>query len=175
MKKIFVGIDNGVTGSIGVISPKNSYFLKIPVKKEQNYTKAKGNISRIDFPKLLEILDNIKSLSKENDFKDIMVLLERPMVNPNRFKASTSALRALESVLISLEMYSLPFAYIDSKEWQRNLLPKGVKGSPELKKASFDIGKRLFPEFTDTIKKQKDADGILIAEYCRIKYKDNER
>lgn len=44
------------------------------------------------------------------------------------------------------------------------LLPKGCSGE-ELKKASLDIGNRLFPQF-DNIK-HPDRDGILIAEYAR--------
>ena len=55
--------------------------------------------------------------------------------------------------------------YVDSKDWQKVLLPKGTKGSDELKKASLDIGNRLFPQFADN--KHKDRDGILIAEYGR--------
>jgi hypothetical protein len=46
------------------------------------------------------------------------------------------------------------------------LLPKGIKGSDELKKASLDVGVRLFPK----LPLKKDADGILIAEYMRRKY-----
>jgi len=49
------------------------------------------------------------------------------------------------------------------------LLPQGIKGD-ELKVASKDIGCRLFPEHTELIVKHKDADGILIAEYCRRKF-----
>lgn len=56
--------------------------------------------------------------------------------------------------------------YCDSKHWQRILLPKGAKG-PELKKASMDIGCRLFPEHEKLIRKHKDADGLLIAEWAR--------
>jgi hypothetical protein len=61
----------------------------------------------------------------------------------------------------------LPYEYTDSKKWQTMLLPQGIKGSDELKKASFDIGCRMFPQHSDLIKRHKDADGILIAEYCR--------
>jgi hypothetical protein len=89
------------------------------------------------------------------------------MVNPQRFKASTSALRALEATIIVLEELRLPFQYIDSKEWQKEMLPKGIKGSSELKKASLDIGNRLFPQFKDV--KHGDRDGLLMAEYCRRK------
>ena len=66
-----------------------------------------------------------------------------------------------------LEIMGLKHMFIDSKEWQKALLPKGIKGSDEQKKASFDIGNRLFPQFEDF--KHKDRDGLLIAEYGRRK------
>ena len=81
-----------------------------------------------------------------------------------------SALRALESTLVVLELLKFSHTFIDSKEWQKVLLPKGVKGTVEQKKASLDIGCRMFPQFEKEFKKQKDADGLLIAEYCRRFY-----
>jgi hypothetical protein len=86
------------------------------------------------------------------------------MVNPGRFFASMSAMRALESTLIVLELHNIPFVYLDSKEWQQVLLPKSLK-KDDLKKASLDIGKRLFPK----LPLKGDADGILIAEYLKRK------
>jgi len=157
--KYYIGIDNGVSGSIGVVSSDPDFkplLVQTPVFSQQNYTKAKANINRIDTKKLKEILLPFS----ENCF----LLIERPMVNPTRFKATTSALRALEASLIIIEELNIPFSYIDSKEWQKALLPSGLKGK-ELKTASIDIGCRLFPHLSDIIKKQKDADGILIAEY----------
>jgi hypothetical protein len=71
--------------------------------------------------------------------------------------------RALEATLIALEEMEWPYSYIDSKEWQKVMLPSGLKGSDLLKKASLDVGKRLFP----TLNIKKDADGLLIAEYMR--------
>ena len=88
------------------------------------------------------------------------------MKNPARFEATCSAMRALEAELTVLELYQVPYIFVDSKEWQRELLPKGIVGAPELKKASLDIGKRLFPE---VLLKHPDRDGILIAEYARRK------
>ena len=164
MKNIYIGIDNGVSGSVGILDGPDYHFWKVPTISQQNYTKKKGNITRINHPKLKKWL----RLWKGNN---VFMMIERPMVNPTRFKATTSALRSLESVLIAVEALKFRIEYIDSKEWQKELLPKGVKGSPELKKASHDIGLRLFPKEATTIKKQKDADGILIAEYCRRKCK----
>lgn len=156
---VYIGMDNGVTGSIGIIKENGEYeFHLIPTKSEQNYTKSKQNITRVNNPKLIELL---KQFENEN----VKIMIECPMVNPGRFKATTSALRSLESVLIAIEHFNYSFEYVDSKEWQKHLLPNGIKGTPELKKASNDIGTRLFPKVADKFK--TDADGILIAEYLR--------
>ncbi len=159
--KYWIGIDNGVSGTIGVISEEGkSDFYNTPVKSEQSYTKAKQNITRIEVNKLKEILGK---------YSNAKVFVERPMVNPKMFKASISAVRSLEATLNVLELLELPYQYCDSKEWQKSLLPKGTKGSPALKKASHDIGIRLFPDHREEIEKHKDADGLLIAEYFRRK------
>lgn len=159
---IYIGIDNGVTGSVAMIADDFSYFYKTPVQKEQSYTKKKQSITRINYQGLYSLIESWK-----NDDQPIKAILERPMVNPGRFKNTASALRALESTLIVLENLSIPYQYIDSKEWQKVMLPKGIKRTPDLKKASVDIGCRLFPQYKELITKHKDADGLLIAEYAR--------
>ena len=160
MSKTFIGIDNGVSGSISIIDEKGSTFIETPTISQQNYTKKKANITRIDWKALYTLLIPFQDTN-------CFVLLERPMVNPQRFMATTSALRSLEATLVVIEMACLPHAFIDSKEWQKVLLPSGIKGSDELKKASLDIGCRMFPQHSGLIMKHKDADGLLIAEYCR--------
>jgi len=160
VNRVYVGIDNGVTGSIGIIlRDEPAEYYSMPVGKEQNYTKKKAMISRIDVFALKHILSSI-------DGDDIRVFIERPFVNPKGFKATASALRALEATLITVESLGLAYQYVDSKEWQRSLLPSGFKGK-ELKSVSKDIGIRLFPYLEDAILKQKDSDGILIAEWAR--------
>lgn len=159
---IYIGIDNGTTGTIGVITDDKCVidFFLTPKKTEQSYTKKKKNISRIDH----------ESLFNELEFYDLsnsIAIIERPLVNPGLFTATLSAVRALESTLIVLERLDVPVQYCDSKQWQRELLPQGIKGSTELKKASKDIGCRLFPQHAELIKKHKDADGLLIAEWAR--------
>jgi hypothetical protein len=163
LKTIYIGIDNGVSGSIGIASEALNEYIKVPVKKEQDYTKTKQNVSRIDAPELIEYLKGVKKRTKGYR---LFAVLERPMVNPTRFKATKSALRCLEAELIILEALKIPYSFIDSKEWQKKLLPKGCK-KEELKIKSKQIGIRLFPELKKEIEKQKDADGLLISEYCR--------
>ncbi len=162
MSNLYIGIDNGVTGSIGVIAPDASYLLIIPTKKEQSYTKKKQNITRIDTVALLDMLLPWH--------ENVVAMVERPFVNPGMFKSTLSAIRALEATLIVLEEINIGYEYIDSKEWQKALLPEGTKGAADLKKASADIGKRLYPSLSEQIDKQKDADGLLIAHYLMIKY-----
>ncbi len=165
MSKLYIGIDNGVTGSIGFVSDDYDKFLLTPVKKEQSYTKAKNIISRVDVVALKDVIDEtLKEANVSNS--EVMVIMERPLINPSMFKASISASRALEATLGIVEQMNLPHMYIDSKQWQRCLLPKGTGGSAELKKASKEIGDRLFPHYKAAIDKHKDADGLLIAKWA---------
>lgn len=161
--KVFIGIDNGVSGTIGIIYGNDSMFLDTPTFSQQSYTKKKQNITRVNVVQLAQLF-------KPYQGKNVMVLIERPLVNPTKFKSTLSAIRALEATLNVIEMLGFAYDYIDSREWQKVLLPKGSKGE-ELKKDSVTIGCRLFPHHEAFIKKHKDADGILIAEYCRRKFK----
>ncbi len=153
-KRTYIGIDNGVTGGITVLSEDGILFhIKTPVKNCLNYTKSKAFINRIDFETLKEWL----AQAGTNTF----CMIERPMVNPGRFKASVSALRCVEATEILLEMLQIPYQFIDSKEWQKALLPAGLK-KEELKRAAESVAKRLFPRATVV-----NADSLLIAQYCK--------
>jgi hypothetical protein len=154
MKKVYIGIDNGVTGAITIMTDSGEVLLhiKTPVKECLNYTKSKAFMHRVDFQKLVDLLP------KE---VDSFCLVERPMVVPMRFKASVSALRCLEATEIALEILKIPYQFIDSKEWQKALLPAGLQ-KEELKKAADNVGGRLFPKL-----KIVNSDSLLIAEYCR--------
>jgi len=162
----YIGIDNGVSGSIAFMSGDGETvrFQPIPVRKEQSYTKAKAQITRIDWLALQTLF--IVQAERFGNVKYMRAFIERPFVNPKGFKATVSALRALEATLICVEWAHISYQYIDSREWQKVMLPKGCKG-PELKAASKDIGIRLFPDYAEVIRKHKDADSLLIAEWAR--------
>lgn len=153
--RTFIGIDNGVTGGITILSESGTVLLhaKTPVRNCLNYTKAKAFINRIDVEVMKEMLLQADTFT--------FCMIERPMVNPGRFKASVSALRCVEATEILLEELRIPYQFIDSKEWQKALLPSGLQ-KEELKKAADSVAKRLFPKVTVF-----NADSILIAEYCR--------
>jgi hypothetical protein len=161
--KAYIGIDNGTSGSIAVVNGEDSGVARTPAFYQQSYTKKKQNISRVDVGEFREIM---KAFSEDYG-NNVLVMMERPVVNPGRFKTTQSAMRCLEAQLIVIEDLGLPIIYVDSKDWQKVLLPNGVKGATELKKASLDIGLRLFPQHEKFIRKQKDADALLIAEWAR--------
>lgn len=156
----FIGIDNGISGSIGIIFDNEIIYLHTPIKKELNYTKTKQWLHRVDGKELKKILLSYSDI--------INIAIERPMINPGRFKATVSAIRALEATLIVIEDLQLPYQYIDSREWQKELLPKDLE-KEELKIASLQIGKRMFPKID--FKGFLDADGLLIAAYISKIYK----
>lgn len=162
--KVFIGIDNGVTGSIGILYNHTSVMIRTPVFVQQSYTKKKQNISRI---KTGDLKDFFLIHTEWCMPSDVFVGIERPMINSARFKSSVSAARALEATLIIVEDMGFGYKYIDSKEWQKDLLPQGLKGTPELKRASMDIGIRTYPHLKEIIEKQEDADGLLIAHYLK--------
>ncbi len=156
---IYIGIDNGSSGTIAILSDKLIHFGKVPTKKEFSYTKKKQRVTRIDTNRLKSLV-----LSKVDD-SEVKVIIERPLVNPGRFKATISGIRALEAVLIVVEELGYPVSYIDSKEWQKILLP-GSKGK-QLKTHSLLVGNELFPEIKHF--KHPDRDGLLIAFYSKHK------
>lgn len=159
---IHLGIDNGISGAIGIIKNGNAAWHPMPIKKQLNYTKAKKWINRVDGEALKAILGPFAV-----DVGPFFALIERPMVNPGRFQATMSAIRCLEATLVVLEFLEIPYQYIDSKEWQKTQLPSGLEG-PELKEASIQIARRLWP--TLQLPKGKDGDALLIARHCQLKY-----
>ena len=157
---IVIGIDNGSTGQIGFISSNDYKLIKTPVLNTLSYTKTVNWINRVDYLKFKEYIFN--TITELNEPVK-MVFLERPMINPTRFKNSILAARALEATIICLEELNLPYCYIDSKEWQPKILPIGLK-TEQLKKASLEVGKRKYPNMTWS-SEFKDADGFHIAQH----------
>lgn len=156
-KRTFVGIDNGVSGGITIMDEQECILLheKTPVKKCLNYTKKKAFNNRIDFEKFKDMIAKAGS----NTF----VMIERPMINPGRWVASISAARCLEATEIILEQLQIPYQFVDSGEWQKVLLPSGLKGE-ELKVASNQVSKRLYPR-----QKIVNADCLLMSLHCKRK------
>jgi len=170
---VFLGVDNGISGSIGVLDNGKAFQFKMPTRSCLNYQKTKVKyITRIDVKAFRELLKgfvtNLAADIPTNNFLPCRAIVERPMVNPMRFLATTSALRALEATIIVLESLEIGYEYCDSKMWQKKYLPyitvADKKQYPaKLKQVSLEVGKRMYPGINWS--EFKDADGILIARY----------
>ncbi len=164
---MIISLDNGVTGYLTIMKNNGEviYFDKVPSFKTLSYTKMKQYITRINVIELKSILE--KAINENKEDTPIKVCMERPMINPVRFKSSVSAIRALEAEIIACELVNLPIYFIDSKEWQKVMLPAGLNKN-ETKKASDEVAKRIFPQFSGKIK-NGTGDSLLMAEYFRKK------
>jgi hypothetical protein len=172
MGKIYVGIDNGVSGSMGAVWPDGDWrFKRTPIVNEQDYTKTAKRINRLDHQKFYETISKVK---RNKEKHNVLIIMERPLVNAKMFKATVSGVRCFEAQLVMIESLRLPYQVIDSKQWQKVMLPKikntkrnskkDSKKKKETKQASLSVGKKLFP---GSEKKADDCDGLLIAEWAR--------
>ena len=162
MGRMFLGIDNGVSGTIGVVSEDGSYsgVFPVPVYKCLDYTKKTRRITHVDYDKLKEKLQAFRKLG------DLVIVTERPFVTPRMFRATISSVRAHEILLAVLRTLGLGLhATWDSREWQHEMLGKFEKG--ESKARSEKVGCRLYPGLKDIIHKNKDADGLIMAHCLR--------
>ena len=157
--------DNGTTGTIGWICspPMVEDMIEVPVKKRASFHKSPRSTTVIDIDALEKALRDMLDRAKVKPC-DVIAYRERPMINPKRWQASMSASRADEAETIVLERMGIEYHYVDSKAWQRHILPSsGKKGTTSdiLKAESKDIGCKMFKHLSTIINKHGDADGIL--------------
>lgn len=163
---MILGLDNGTTGTYALLADNGKClaFGLTPTLKTLSYTKTKQYITHVDVPAFAALLKPLL-LPAET----LHVVIERPMVNPTRFKQSMSGVRADEAFYIMcVNFLQCAYQHTDSKEWQKTMLPHGMQ-KDELKRASKDVAIRMFPQYTKIITEHKDGDALLIAEYYRRK------
>ena len=167
-ERTYIGVDNGTTGTIGIIPVLNGYrmdeviqFFKTPIIKQQSYTKKKQNITRLDWRGLGALL---KPFHDKNPY----VILEVPF-NGTMLKTIKSSHRFCEATEILLEMLKYPYRFINSREWQKEILQRPGKQplAAEWKILSTQLGEQEFPQFRNAKPKFPDFDGIWIAEWAR--------
>ena len=188
---VIFGLDNGATGTVSCLIPYDKNDIKIYFEKTFNhvdldYQKDINYIARIDWEYLKDWFNKIIKKAKTNyirkynkeDIK-ISVILERPMINADRFKQSKNAARAFESTLMVLEMLELEKNYIiiDSKKWQHYFFGKNTV-LIDLKEASKNKGieyltnlnEKRYKNELNTIKQHGDADSLLICRWAFEKF-----
>ena len=131
-------------------------FLETPTKMSI-MGKTERHIARIDHSSLIRLFKDIYDGPRQ-----IHAYLERPYTG-KFVNAMLPGQRAFEATLVCLEMVGIEYTVVDSKEWQKAILGP-IKGSAELKVASYQKGIEMYPQFADVIKTHKDADGLLLAD-----------
>lgn len=168
-RKLFVGLDNGVTGTIGTITQdyNNSiiayYFGKVPTKITPYKTKEIKRINK----------NALKNMINSYHCDKIYIAIENPLMNSKRFSSTMSAMRALEATEIAIEELDtkpISIEYIPALWWQ-DIFLTDVTGK-DLKSESYMVGISLFPKIID-YHDHDDCDGILIAEWLRRKTNGN--
>jgi len=166
---IYIGMDNGSTGTVGIVNTDRTIcdFFNTPIIKELSYnTTSKKFVSELD----IEVFSNrVKGLIGDSK-EPIFAILERPFSNGQAMYRNSVKLAYGFFVLQkqSMKLMGIGYEVMDSKKWQKKILPPGTTSSGDLKRASKDIGIRLYPQFKTIMTRQGDADGMLIAEYARI-------
>ena len=138
-RKVYVAIDNGVTGAIAMMDELGDllYLNLTPVRKGMDYTKARNLINRLDGTAFKEILAPLIP-------SKTVIRLERPAASPKlNWKNTVSAIRCDEAQQIVMEGLGLPFQHIDSRDWQTSMLkiPKKKKVTPVTKHLKAKLSK----------------------------------
>lgn len=164
---ITIGIDNGQSGSIGIIAPGRVQFLKVPSVPYLHYGK-KGTINRrLDRKAFDTILKEATgAFTQDVNYDDLRVVIERP-VSMQYLNSTLPAHRFFEATIICFEDFDhghgLGYEVVDSKLWQQAML--GDVTGKMLKKASKLRALQLYPQLKDAIYAHEDADGLLIAHF----------
>lgn len=162
-QRLFVAIDNGVTATIGAVSEDGewSFFRKVPTYSEREYMSTKVRyMTHVDQGLLRALLQELAKVGP------LVVVTERPLVNPRLFKATMSGVRAHEILLATLRELGIElYATLDSKRWQKPVLGECEKGTT--KPRSEEVGAELYPEHAKAIRDHGDADGLLMARWLR--------
>jgi hypothetical protein len=153
-----IGIDNGSTGSIGILNVDGAVFESVPTVDYLHYGK-RGSISqRLDRSSLTKLVEEHVA-----PMGSARVYIERPFTG-KFVNAVIPAHRFFEATIIVLEDLRVGYEVVDSREWQAEVLGP-IKGSALLKRASRLRGIQLYPRLENAIKSHGDADGLLIAHH----------
>lgn len=186
-----LGMDNGVSGSFALMNPagKIVLFAHVPTYKENKWTKPKvkklksgkkvvhDQITLIDIDALQRMLVPYSSV-----INDIHCFLERPAISYAAawsMQTSISASMSWASVVYVLKKLRIPRTDIDSREWQKILIPEAMGENNKeymktlkagdrnklLKEASDMNAKAIYPKFNG--KELGDGDSINICDFGR--------
>lgn len=165
-KKLYVGIDPGTQGAVGLITGKYAYALSLPTTKVK-----RGKRNRNEFV-LSEIVSWFKRLSAfKYDGYGISVILERPLAMGGTYGGGRGG---IYSAMIQGENFGMWPLFLTSLELVPTIVVphvwKKAMGLTKVKDKSREMAMKLFPNLDFKFKKDHDkAEAVLMAEYLRRK------
>ncbi len=164
VNKLYVGIDNGISGAMCVINNAGQvlHLSNLPTKKL-------GKDNSIEAYKLFSQLEDL--IQKLDPWIHVMVE-SASKFSPGKM-ALCSTWRSFGTIEAVLSILNIPWEPINARTWQADLFKSHVRiGEENTKGISLQICKRLFPS-VNLIRENRSnpdlglADALLIAEYCR--------
>jgi hypothetical protein len=167
--KLYVGIDNGVTGAMAALDAEGRivHLAPLPVK-------TVGRMTTLDTSEFRAQLTKIT-----NGYRPHILVEAAQMFSPGK-KALTSTWCCYGSLMALLDGY--PWEPINPQTWQREMFAGHVRevdqkedGKQRKKTASIIVAQRLFPGAKLTRSEKSKvldsnlADALLIASYARRK------
>jgi len=177
---IIIGIDNGLTGAIAVLTPNGESVLPAPTLKEK--TKGGKIKTKPDEKQMINILERIvEAVPPSRRTLEVHAFVEQaqamPIIRKGKptlgIQGTTSAFNygtghgIWRGMLRALE---IPYTLVSPRIWQKALLPDRMK---DTKRASIITTKRLFkginllPTERCKVESHGMSDAVLLAEYGR--------
>jgi hypothetical protein len=123
----FVGVDNGPTALWTILGADGKLVAHFPVptKTTKNYQRTVDReVTRINVHQLREMFRPYVG-------KNILFAVEKPMVMPQRFQATLTAVRAFEATLVAFELMQqdgvgVSYTIANSLDWQKPMIPEAL-------------------------------------------------
>jgi hypothetical protein len=168
MNRIFVGIDNGVTGAVAALAEDGRvvYLGPLPVVKIGSETVLDERLFRAQ----------LAVLRKDYADSTMHVLVEPAQTFTPGSKALRSTWACWGAIRTVLNLEGYAWEPVNPQKWQRAMFSDHVRAVDQTaKNASIVVSQRLFPA-TKLLRTEKSrtpdsglADALLIAEYGRRK------
>jgi crossover junction endodeoxyribonuclease RuvC len=159
MSKIYIGIDPGVTGALGVIFP-DTWKNKVIDMPTISVANGRRKESRAWGKALFDIIDMIDM--KRNDVP-VMAIIERTHPMKDSAMTAFSMGMSLIAAIDAVEIACIPYIMVNPSAWKKHF--KLTKCD---KDASRTLAIQRFPELTDQLKLKKHhnrAEALLLALY----------
>lgn len=163
MKKIYIGIDNGVSGGLVALS---DYPGVDPIATRAMPTQKRRNRDEVD---VKELYKWCREVSGDN-LSNVVFIVEEPGGSKSA-KAATSMAGSFHAIRGFLDAKYLRWHPVTPRQWQKEMLPGVKKG--DTKPAALAAARRIWPlqKWLASERCRIPHDGIidaaLIAEYAR--------